>query len=170
MERWIVFDLIGVLAEPSWREIATFDWDAWRAYRRGEITEATFWDAAHAAAYRRVIGFRADRLSLVRALKAKGHRVALATNFSREWLSALLAKGGDFALFDAEIVSSEVGAAKPDPAFFAALTRRVPRGSIFIDDQKANCDAAVRAGLRAIFAYPGFSVEAEIDRLLRALD
>jgi HAD superfamily hydrolase (TIGR01509 family) len=166
-ERWIVFDLIGVLAEPSWREIATGGDDAWRSFKRGERAEALFWDAAHAAAYRRVLSFRRDRLTYVRALKARGYHICLASNFSREWLVALLAKGGAAGLFDAQVVSAEVGAAKPDPAFFDEVRCHAPPGSIFVDDQKANCDAAERAGLRAIFAYPGCSIEAEVERLLR---
>jgi HAD superfamily hydrolase (TIGR01509 family) len=164
-DRWIVFDLIGVLAEPSWREIATASGDAWRSYKLGERAEAAFWDAAHAAAYRNAMSFRGDRLAYVRSLKARGYRICLASNFSREWLLTLLAKGGA-GLFDAEVVSAEVGVAKPDPAFYHEVLRRAPLGSIFVDDQRANCAAAKLAGLQAIFAYPGCPVEAEIERLL----
>jgi len=167
-DQWIVFDLIGVLAEPSWREIATASREAWRSYKLGERAEAAFWDAAHAAAYRRAVGFRRDRLAYVRSLKARGYRICLATNFSREWLLALLAKGGAGELFDAEVVSAEVGVAKPDAAFFQEVLRRAPPGSIFVDDQKANCAAAKLAGLRPLFVYPGCPVDAEVDRLLRA--
>jgi len=165
-ERWIVFDLIGVLAEPSWREIATAHDSAWQTFKRGECAEALFWDAAHAAAYRKVLRFRSDRLAYVRALKARGYRICLASNFSREWLVALLAKGGAAGLFDAQVVSAEVGAAKPDPAFFDEVRCHAPRGSIFVDNQKANCDAAASSGFRPIFAYPGCPIEAEVERLL----
>lgn len=165
-ERWVVFDLIGVLAEPSWREITTAADHDWSAYRVGEIPESVFWSADLAAAHRKVLSFRGDRLAYLRSLKARGVRVCVATNFSGEWLDALLARSSSTGIFDARVVSSEIGAAKPDPAFFTEVLRHAPPGSIFVDDQKPNCDAAARAGLIAVLAYPGFPVQAEVDRLL----
>jgi HAD superfamily hydrolase (TIGR01509 family) len=167
--RWVVFDLIGVLAEPSWREVAKVDADKWRAFKLGQSAESAFWGAELAAAYRKVLSFRGDRLAYVRRLKARGQRVCLATNFSGEWLRDLLAKSGAAALFDARVVSAEIKAAKPDPAFFAEVRRYAPAGSIFVDDQEPNCAAATREGFQAIFAYPGCGVEEEVElRLAQA--
>jgi HAD superfamily hydrolase (TIGR01509 family) len=165
-ERWVVFDLIGVLAEPSWREIAPQAASRWRSFKLGESAEAMFWDAAHAAAYRKVLSFRSDRRAYVERLKARGLKICVATNFSGEWLRDLLLKSEAGALFDARVVSAEVKVAKPDPAFFAEVLCHAPRGSIFVDDQEENCRAAERAGFRVIFAYPGCAVEAEVERLL----
>jgi HAD superfamily hydrolase (TIGR01509 family) len=165
-ERWVVFDLIGVLAGPSWREIVPEDTSKWRSFRLGESSEALFWDATHAATYREVLSFRSDRRAYVERLKARGLKICVATNFSAEWLDHLLAKSEAGALFDARVVSAEVKVAKPDPAFFAEVRRYAPRGSIFVDDQKENCAAAARAGLRAIWAHPGCAVEEEVERLL----
>lgn len=169
-ERWIVFDLIGVLAGPSWREIAPQGASKWPSFRLGELSEAMFWDAAHAAAYRAALSFRSDRRAYVERLKARGFQICLATNFSAEWLRHLLAKSDAGALFDARVVSAEVKVAKPDPAFFAEVRRHAPRGSIFVDDQKENCAAAERAALRAIFAHPGCAVEEELEKLLGEAD
>ncbi len=165
-DQWVVFDLIGVLAEPSWREIAPLDASLWRRFKLGALTEAAFWDAAHAAAYRRVLSFRRDRLGYVERLKGRGYKVCVATNFSGEWLRALLAKSGAEGLFDARVVSAEVRVAKPDPRFFAEVLRHATKGSVFVDDQKQNCEAAAQAGLRAVYAYPGCAVEDEVERLL----
>jgi len=164
----VVFDLIGVLAEPSFREIAPFDADRWRLFKLGLLREEAFWSAAHAAAYRRVLSFRGDRLAHLERLRARGYRVCLATNFSGAWLAALLAKSGAARLFDAAVVSSEIGLAKPDPRFFDELRSHAPAGSIFVDDQKRNCEAAARAGLRPIHAYPGRDIEGDVEKLLGA--
>ena len=43
---WVVFDLIGVLAEPSWRDTATIDLELWHQLKRGQLPEDRFWDAA----------------------------------------------------------------------------------------------------------------------------
>jgi HAD superfamily hydrolase (TIGR01509 family) len=165
--QWVVFDLIGVLAEPSWREIAPLDASKWRSFKLGGLAEAAFWDAAHAAAYRKVLSFRSDRLAYVKRLKERGYKICVATNFSGEWLGDLLSKSGASMLFDARVVSAEVKVGKPEPAFFVEVLRHVPGGSIFVDDQKSNCDAAARAGLRVVFAHPGRAVEDEVERLLR---
>lgn len=161
----IVFDLIGVLAEPSWREIAPPDIATWHRLRVGEIPESAFWSSAHAAAYRRVLSFRRDRLAYLERLRARGYRICLATNFFAGWLAALLERR-EARLFDVIVVSSEIGAAKPDARFFAEVRRSAPAGSVFVDDQKSNCEAAARAGLRPVHAYPGRDIEGEVERLL----
>lgn len=168
----IVFDLIGVLAEPSWREIVPPDIATWRRFRVGEIPESAFWSSAHAAAYRRVLSFRRDRIAYVERLRARGYRICLATNFFAGWLAALLEQREERAearLFDFLVVSSEIGAAKPDASFFAEVRRSAPAGSVFVDDQKSNCEAAARAGLRPVHAYPGRDIEGEVERLLGVL-
>jgi putative hydrolase of the HAD superfamily len=56
------------------------------------------------------------------------------------------------ALFDVSCYSWELGAAKPDPAFFAAAARRIggdPAAILFIDDAALNVAAAREAGLAA---------------------
>jgi HAD superfamily hydrolase (TIGR01509 family) len=161
---WVVFDLIGVLAGPSWRAIAPEAADAWRSFKLGERPEAAFWDEGRAAAYREALSFHADGLALVRRLKQRGYRVCLATNFSAAWLDHLLAKAGARGLFDARVVSAEVKVAKPDAAFWDHVLRHAPRGSIFVDDQRNNCEAAARAGLEAIWAAPGGGAFEEVER------
>jgi HAD superfamily hydrolase (TIGR01509 family) len=162
----VVFDLIGVLAEPSWREFAPPGLETWPRLRAGEIPEGAFWSAAHALAYRRALCFRRDRLAYVERLRARGHRICLATNFHSGWLAALLEKSETARLFDAAVVSSEIGVAKPDPRFFAEVRRHAPADSVFVDDQKPNCEAAARAGLRPVHAYLGRDIEGEVERLL----
>jgi putative hydrolase of the HAD superfamily len=56
------------------------------------------------------------------------------------------------ALFDVSCYSCELGAAKPDAAFFAEAVRRIgaqPSAILFIDDSAQNVDAAREAGLTA---------------------
>ncbi|MCA9697992.1 MAG: hypothetical protein KC431_10750, partial [Myxococcales bacterium] len=73
--RVLVFDLIGVLAEPSWRELARAPARApWTALKTGMIAEEAFWSPEEAAAYRRVLRLRGDRLALLRRLRDRGDR------------------------------------------------------------------------------------------------
>lgn len=162
----IAFDLIGVLAEPSWRElVAAPDLARWRQLRVGRIAEPDFWDEADAAAFRACLDLRADRLALLTRLRARGHRLLLASNFAAAWIPALRARLPDPALFERWLISGELGVAKPDPAFWRILRAHDP-DLLLVDDQAENLAAARGAGLRALSALPGADLEA---RLLAAL-
>ncbi len=172
-KRWVVFDLIGVLAEPSWRDLVASDpalLEKWQKFKRGSAEEDAFWNKRLQKTYRTVLGFRPDRLQLVRHLRKQGYHVAIASNFSRGWLDHLLATlpAEDRDIFDRILVSSDVKAAKPDPAFWEQLRKFAPEGSIFIDDRLDNCDAAEKAGYRAIWAHPAAHIEEELNERLRA--
>lgn len=151
----IAFDLIGVLAEPSWREVAAEpDLARWRRLKLGEIAEPEFWDDRSAAAYRACLRLRTDRLALVARLRAAGHRIAVASNFAAAWLPAVRARLPDPALVDLWCVSGELGIAKPDPRFWDHLRSAAPE-VLLVDDQRDNLASARAAGLRTVWALPG---------------
>lgn len=169
--RWIVFDLIGVLAEPSWRDIVVSDPELkarWERFKRGTEEEDAFWNEALQKTYRQLLVFRPDRLRLVEKLRREGFHVAIASNFSRGWLDTLLKKLPEPGLFERTLVSSEAKAAKPEQAFWDKMKEFAPAGSIFVDDRRDNCDAAERAGYRAIWAHPGAEIEQELVERTRA--
>lgn len=166
---WLVaFDLIGVLAEPSWREVdGRPGLDRWRLLRVGALEEHDFWDSAAAAAYRACLRLRPDRLALLAELRARGHRIAVATNFARPWLALVRERLPDPTLVDLWLCSGELGVAKPDPRFWSHLTGRgLP--VVLVDDQRANIDSARRAGLAAVWALPGADLRARLLAVLAA--
>jgi putative hydrolase of the HAD superfamily len=92
-------------------------------------------------------------LALVRALRASGYGVHIGTNQERYRAAHMGQVFGYDALFDVSCYSWELGAAKPDPAFFAEAVRRIggePTAILFIDDSTANVAAAHDAGLTAV--------------------
>jgi len=97
-------------------------------------------------------------LALVARLRAAGIWCAIASNqeaIRARFMSRTL---GYHALFDREYYSCDLGAAKPDPAFFRILLadgRLDPATTLFIDDRAENVAAAARAGFVAVrFALP----------------
>lgn len=167
-ERWVVFDLIGVLAEPSWRDVTVRKLEDWDAFKTGARKEDEFWSTDEKDVYLTLLDFRRDRLEYVRKLKRRGFKVAVATNFARAWLDHLLQKIGDPDLFDARIISEEVKVAKPHQEFWDRVLDKAPPGSIFVDDQRENCRATEQAGLRSIWAHPACWLEDEIEHALSA--
>lgn len=93
-----------------------------------------------------------ESLAVVRALRGSGYGVHLGTNQERSRAAHMRDVFGYDALFDVSCYSCELGAAKPDPAFFAEAARRIggaPAAILFIDDTPSNVAAARDAGLTA---------------------
>lgn len=92
-------------------------------------------------------------LQTVRLLQDAGHGCFLATNQQALRADFMRHSLGYDALFDASFYSCQLGAAKPDPAFFSAMLTRLPCAAsdcLFIDDKKANTAAAAQAGMQVL--------------------
>lgn len=89
---------------------------------------------------------------LVRALRAAGVRCCLATNQDERRGRLMHEQLGYGDLLDGAFYSYELGLAKPDPAYFAAVADRLgvaPGRLLLIDDNTANVAAARSVGLDA---------------------
>ena len=144
-----------------------FDFLAWNhlqdSGRRWETAEAEVarthphWHP-HATAYRAhfghsLLGPIEENVAVLRDLHAAGVPVFALTNWSDELFPHALERFDFLALFADIVVSGAEGFAKPDPAVFEVLRRRIGRplaGCVFVDDSAANVAAAEQAGLNAI--------------------
>ena len=94
----------------------------------------------------------AEVAQLIAAVRATGVLCCLATNqepFRCRYMSETLDYG---AVFDRQFYSCELGLAKPDPKYFAAILERLGRSPyevLFIDDLEANTRAAASVGIHA---------------------
>lgn len=168
----IVFDLIGVLAAPSWRELYPADHledhlTLWSRLKIGAATEAEFWSDEAGRAYRAALALRRARLDLLARLRARDIAIVIASNFAAAWLPTIRERM-PAGLVDRWLVSGELGVAKPAAGFWTALRRHVPAGTLVVDDQRANCAAATRAGLRGLWAPAGAPLDLLIDAALES--
>lgn len=92
----------------------------------------------------------------IRRLRAAGAPCYLATNQERYRAAYMRNEMGLGALFDDLFVSAHLGVAKPDPTFFATVSRAIdhahgipPTRIFFWDDAPANVEAAQAAGWQA---------------------
>jgi putative hydrolase of the HAD superfamily len=94
---------------------------------------------------------------LVRALRAAGVRCYLASNQDERRGRLMHEQLGYGDLLDGAFYSYELGLAKPDPAYFAAVADRLgvaPDRLLLIDDNAANVAGARSAGLDAeVWSY-----------------
>lgn len=93
----------------------------------------------------------------------RSYRLGLLSDAMPSMLEALK-RQGLFDLFEVAIISTHVGAIKPDPRMFDAALRALgepPEDCLFIDDRPCNVEGALAAGMRAVqMAHPGFPPEA----------
>jgi len=99
-------------------------------------------------------GDRLDQelVALIGDLRRHGVRTALLSNHPST-LPELLADLGLDGLFDATTVSALEGVTKPDPAIYQLTLDRLgvePPEAVFVDDQRANVEAALRLGMAGI--------------------
>ncbi len=89
---------------------------------------------------------------VVRALRRHGIRCCLATNQDEHRGRHMQETLGYADLFDATFYSYELGVAKPDPGYFTAVLDRLDAPAdqvLFVDDNRANVEAARTVGLHA---------------------
>lgn len=113
-----------------------------------------------------------DLTARIRQLRAAGIGCALATNQQNVRVAHMRSMPEYATLFDEQFYSSEIGAAKPDPAFFTAIIDRLTieaDQALFIDDVADNVAGARVAGLQAeVFAKSAGLPE--LERILQLHD
>jgi putative hydrolase of the HAD superfamily len=90
--------------------------------------------------------------ALVTEVRAAGPSCHLATNQAVERAAVMRQRLGYDDLLDGAFWSHELGVAKPDPAYFEEVVRRLgvrPGDALLLDDNRANVAAARAVGLRA---------------------
>ena len=91
-------------------------------------------------------------IRVMKELKSAGYRLYYLTNIPTDVLDDLRQRDW-FALFDGGIASCEVHLCKPKPEIYTTLMRQYHLAydeSIFVDDSKANAQAAYNLGITGI--------------------
>lgn len=104
-------------------------------------------------------------LELVARLEARGVPLFAITNFGAEFWAGFRPTAPVFDLFRDIVVSGEEKLAKPDPAIFALARQRfgLPAGAmLFIDDNRANIEAAARCGWQVHHFADAARLEADL--------
>ena len=105
----------------------------------------------------------AAAVPLLRDLRARGWRLALATSTERPRMAARLANTGILELFDAAVTGDEVVAGKPAPDIFLLAAERVgvpPERCWVVEDSVAGVEAGRAGGMRVAAVAGTFAAEA----------
>lgn len=104
---------------------------------------------------------------LMRALRARGVPTGLLSN---SWGTGSYPREVLGELFDAVVISAEVGMRKPEPRIFEHAARAMgvaPQECLFIDDIAANVDAAAGLGFTALLHESASPTVARVRELLQ---
>ena len=108
-------------------------------------------------------------VAYLRALQARGYRLALLTNNVREWEPRWRPMVPVDELFEVVVDSAFVGMRKPDSEIYELTLQRLglpAAACVFVDDIEVNCTAAAELGLHAVRFRDTEQAIAEIDAAL----
>ena len=107
-----------------------------------------------------------DMLTAVGAVRGAGLKTGLLSN---SWGTNLYPRARIDSLFDAIVISGEVGLRKPDPAIFELALDRlsvVAHRSVFVDDHPGHLSAAADVGMTTVLHRSPAETIAELEELL----
>lgn len=134
---WVDFDR-GILTLDQVAEcVAEICNDSFEEAKRRTSQSITYYDEIKPTA------------ELIADLKEAGYRVIILSNMSKEYIAYLRTKPV-YSFIDEEIISCEVGLVKPERAIYEYLLEHYgldASETMFIDDRKANVDAAAELGI-----------------------
>jgi putative hydrolase of the HAD superfamily len=195
----VIFDFGGVLTTPVWDSFASFcrergladdavkrlfreDPDALgdlRELEKGELDEAE---------YERRFAERLDldspdglvaglfgsmlpeerMLEAVRSARSAGAKTGLLSN---SWSTSHYDREALEEIFDAIVISGEVGLHKPQPEIYRLCAERLgvePSACVFVDDLRENCEGAEAVGMTAIRHRDAAATVRRLEELLGA--
>lgn len=99
------------------------------------------------------------------------YKLAMLSNLGRNSSVKLFTPEERAKLFDAVVISGEVGMIKPEPGIFEYVCRQLgvePSEAVFIDDAARNCEGARAVGMQAIVYESWPQVRRDLTALLEA--
>ncbi len=105
-----------------------------------------------------------EMVAAVEAVRAAGHPTGLISN---SWGTGIYDRA-PLHIFDATVISGDVGLHKPQPEIYALGAERIgvsPEGCVFVDDLRENIVGAEATGMRGILHRDSETTIGELRRL-----
>ena len=174
MYKAVIFDFFGVFCTPiatNWFKKTVPDYDVKLPALQALCTQSDLGRLSRAefnAAASTLSGVPVDQVAwgieaetvidtalvaYAQELKADGYRIACLSNGSHEWTLQVINDNGLRDLFEEIVLSGDLGIVKPSPEIYTYTFDKLglkPSQAIFVDDRKANTDAAEACGIRSL--------------------
>ncbi len=189
MIKALIFDCFGVLTVDLWKEfVLSLPQETQeparelnRALDRGQLTLHEFSAEINSLTGREparveetiAVGQNSDKnqalLRYIRGVHGT-YKIGLLSNISTNWIRDSFLSPDETALFDAFILSYEVGMTKPDPNVYILAAERLsvrPEECIFIDDGEGNCQGARNVGMQSVLYENLQQTIADLNKILK---
>ena len=113
-------------------------------------------------------GAIAGTVEILAELKDRDYELFALSNWSAETYPFAFARFEFLRWFRAVVISGEVKVCKPDPRIYALILNKIGRPAhecVFIDDARANYEAAAQLGFQAIHFHSPEQLRAELKLL-----
>lgn len=193
MIRAVIFDCFGVLyVDPSKyffeQHIVDFERlrpqieELFRACDRGYVTQQelnqevariTSLPLDFVSAHIQGVHQRNDELlQFAQSLRGE-HKVGMLSNIGRGSMDTFFDETARTELFDAVVLSGDVGVIKPDPAIYEIIAEKLgvtPQECVMIDDIARNVDGAVAAGMQGVLYESTQQVIHDVTAIAKAVN
>jgi putative hydrolase of the HAD superfamily len=109
-------------------------------------------------------------VDMLQGLRSR-YKLAMLSNLGRNSSVKFFTMEERAELFDAVIISGEIGMIKPEPEIFEYTCRKLgvePNEAVFIDDSQRHCDGARAVGMQAILYESWPQIQRDLTALLEA--
>ena len=106
---------------------------------------------------------------MLKAVRRAGDAGISTGLISNSWGRGLYDMSRSTELFEAIVISGDVGMHKPEPAIYMLGAERLglrPEDCVFVDDLRENCQGAEEVGMTAILHRGADATLPELERLL----
>jgi HAD superfamily hydrolase (TIGR01509 family) len=97
------------------------------------------------------------------------YKIGLLSNSGGDWLDRIFSPD-QVALFDATVLSYQLGVVKPDPRMYEAIAQRLGVAldeCVFVDDQQRYCTAAAEVGMQTVYYQTFDQTKRNLEKLLQ---
>jgi len=117
------------------------------------------------AEFKEIAKIDPDTVAIIKKLRSAKYVTALVSNTTTDEIGPILDEHELRPLFDAIIISSEVGIRKPNPAIFELILKELgveANETLFVDDTLDNVEAAVALGIGGIHHTDAANLEKQL--------
>jgi putative hydrolase of the HAD superfamily len=150
------FDLGSLTGQAFWQKLVQ---DAGLNLNQSAIDELVHWDVRMWMTENPVM------LDWQLVLKQRGIRTAIVSNMGDTVHRAMERELGWLSRFDVLVWSYQLGIAKPDPAIYRYVLKKLgtePEETLFVDDRPDNIDAAIALGMKGVVFSDVVKLRADI--------
>jgi HAD superfamily hydrolase (TIGR01509 family) len=96
------------------------------------------------------------------------YKLGILSNAGADWLQTIFTQE-QIKLFDATVLSYQVGMVKPNPRMYEVIAERLnvsPTNCVFIDDQQGYCRAATDVGMKVVWYQNVAQMKTDLKKIL----